>query len=50
MWGTDFPGAMRRIRYDQVLELVGTHLEFLTEEDKECLFNRTVQQVWTFGD
>ena len=50
MWGTDFPGAMRRIRYDQALELVRTHLEFLTEEDKEWLFSRMVQQVWTFGD
>ncbi len=49
MWGTDFPGVMRRCGYSRAVDLVRRHIGFLTEDDKEWLFNRTATQVWRFG-
>ncbi len=48
MWGTDFPHVLRKGGYSQALQLVRDELDFLSDQDKEWLFSRTVQQVWKF--
>lgn len=49
MWGTDFPFVLRSCGYRRALELVQTHLDFLSEEDKEWILGRTAQRVWRFS-
>jgi predicted TIM-barrel fold metal-dependent hydrolase len=48
MWGTDFPHVLKAGGYVRALELVRNELDFLTNEDKDWLFSRTVQKVWKF--
>ena len=48
MWGTDFPGVLRNTGYIPALELFRTHLDFLTEEDREWLFSKTALKLWKF--
>ena len=48
MWGTDFPHVLTAGGYVHALELVRDELDFLTNEDKDWLFNRTVRKVWKF--
>ena len=50
MWGTNFPGILRTTGYVPALELFRTHMDFLTEEDREWLFCKTALTVWKFGD
>ena len=50
MWGTDFPWVLRNIGYRPALELFRTHLDFLTEEDREWLFHKTASKLWKFDD
>ena len=49
MWGTDFPHVLNAGGYVRALGLVRDELGFLNEDDKEWLFNKTVQKVWRFG-
>ena len=35
---------------DAALELFRTHMDFLTEEDREWLFCKTALNVWRFAD
>ena len=49
MWGTDFPHVLKAGGYLRALELVRDELDFLNDQDKEWLFSKTVQRVWTFG-
>ena len=49
MWGTNFPGVLRGVGYLPALELFRTHMNLLTEEDKEWLFHKTARTVWNFG-
>ena len=50
MWGTNFPGVLRETGYLPALEMFRTHMDFLTDEDREWLFYRAALQVWKFGD
>jgi L-fuconolactonase len=50
MWGTDFPHVLKAPGYGPALELFRTHMDFLTEEDKEWLFSKTALSVWAFGE
>ena len=50
MWGTNFPGVLKGVGYLPALELFRTHVDFLSEEDKEWLFSKTALTVWKFGD
>ena len=49
MWGTNFPGVLKETGYLPALELFRTHMDFLTEEDRDWLFSRTALTVWKFG-
>lgn len=48
MWGTNYPGGARANGYAAILELVRTHMDFLTEEDKEWLLSKTAMSMWRF--
>ena len=50
MWGTDFPHVLKAPGYRPGLEMFRTHMDFLTEEDKEWLFSKTALSVWTFAE
>ena len=50
MWGTDFPHVLKTPGYRPALELFRTHMDFLTEEDREWLFCKTALDVWRFAD
>jgi L-fuconolactonase len=50
MWGTNFPGVLKGGGYGPALELFQTHMDFLTDEDKEWLFHRAALQVWSFKE
>ncbi|MFC1526657.1 amidohydrolase family protein [Candidatus Latescibacterota bacterium] len=49
MWGTNFPGVLRGTGYVRALELFRTHLDFLTDDDRQWLFHRTAERVWRFS-
>jgi predicted TIM-barrel fold metal-dependent hydrolase len=49
MWGSDFPLVFKKYpTYLACLENARTHLDFLTEEDKNWLLGNTAASVWTF--
>ena len=48
MWGTNFPGVMKGVGYLPALEMFRTHMDFLTDEDREWLFSKTALGVWDF--
>ena len=50
MWGTNFPGVLKGVGYLPALEMFRTHLDFLTDSDKEWLFSKAALEVWKFGD
>jgi L-fuconolactonase len=50
MWGTNFPLVFQKIGYLPALELFRTHLDFLTDEDREWLFSKTALKLWKFDD
>lgn len=50
MWGTNFPLVFQSIGYLPALELFRTHVDFLTEEDREWLFHKTASKLWKFDD
>jgi predicted TIM-barrel fold metal-dependent hydrolase len=49
MWGTDFPHVMRKTGYRPALDMVREHLDFLNDDDRDWLFEKTVREVWSFG-
>ncbi|NKB65439.1 MAG: amidohydrolase family protein [Candidatus Latescibacteria bacterium] len=49
MWGTNFPGVVKGVGYGPALEMFRDHVGFLTADDKEWLFHRTAERVWTFA-
>jgi L-fuconolactonase len=51
MWASDWPlVTVREVGgYLAALELVRSHIEFLSPSDREWLFNKTVRKVWSFG-
>lgn len=52
MWGSDWPLILRREAggYRAALELIRTHMPFLSANDKACLLYRTAQRVWKLKD
>ncbi len=50
MWGTNFPGVLKGVGYLPALEMFRTHLDFLTDSDKEWLFSKAALKVWKFED
>jgi len=48
MWGTDFPGVMIKCGYANAVELVRSHLPFLSESDKEWILHKTAEKVFRF--
>ena len=47
MWGSDFPLVFRGYSsYSAPLEIVRTHLDFLTEDDRQWLVGKTAATVW----
>lgn len=50
MWGSDWPLILRREEggYRASLELIRTHMNFLSKNDKEWLLYRTAQKIWKF--
>lgn len=49
MWGTDWPICLAKCSYAQTLSMVRDQMDFLNEEDKHWMLNKTVQRVWDFG-
>ncbi|MDA1189999.1 MAG: amidohydrolase family protein [Chloroflexi bacterium] len=49
MWGSDFPGILGRCTYQQGLDLVGKEMNFLNDDDRAWLFEKTVSKLWKFG-
>lgn len=50
MWGTDFPHVLTGCGYLEALDLIRTHMDFLTDVDLDWMLCRTIQKVWTFGE
>ena len=50
MWGTNFPGVMRQTGYRPSVDLFGTHMTFLTNDDKEWIFSKTALKLYSFGE
>ncbi len=50
MWGTNFPGVMRETGYRPSLEFFRDHIDFLTDDDKELMFDKTPASIYNFGD
>jgi len=48
MWASDFPLILRHCAYPEALELVRSHLDFLTDDDKDWLLGGTAAKVWDF--
>jgi len=49
LWGTDFPGVMASCGYVNAVELVRTHMPFLTDDDKEWILHGTAEKVFRFS-
>jgi predicted TIM-barrel fold metal-dependent hydrolase len=52
MWASDWPLITVREAggYLAALELVRTHIDFLSTSDREWLFSRTAKKVWSFSN
>jgi len=52
MWASDWPLiTIREVGgYLAALELVRTHIDFLSSSDREWLFSKTARMVWSFGN
>jgi predicted TIM-barrel fold metal-dependent hydrolase len=49
MWGTNFPGVMKATGYAPSLEMFKTHMEFLSNDDKDSIFSKNALRIWSFG-
>jgi len=50
MWGSNFPGVMRETGYAPSVEMFRDHIEWLTDDDKEWLFEKTAASIYSFND
>ena len=48
MWGTDWPICLKQLSYLKAVDLFRNHLDFLSSEDREQIFYKTIQRVWPF--
>ena len=51
MWASDWPLiTIREVGgYLSALEIIRSHIDFLTQNDREWLFNKTITSIWRFG-
>jgi L-fuconolactonase len=49
MWATDYPVSSSFLTYADALALYRDHLGFLSNEDRNQILGKTVQEVWPFG-
>jgi predicted TIM-barrel fold metal-dependent hydrolase len=50
LWATDFPHILDQCGYAKALDVVRSHLHFLTEHDKEWILGRTALGLWALGN
>lgn len=46
MWGTDYPCVTKVCTYQQCIDYVLKHCDFITNAEMEALFGTTAQKVW----
>ena len=49
MWGTDIPGLLRHATYQQLLDFVARHCDFLSQDDLEKVLGGNAWQVYGGG-
>ncbi len=49
MWATNWPVSLQQLPYARIVELYRDHFGFLSREDREEIYSKTVQRVWPFG-
>jgi predicted TIM-barrel fold metal-dependent hydrolase len=49
MWSTNWPVSLEQLQYARVVELYRDHFDFLSREDREEIYSKSVQRVWPFG-
>ena len=49
MWGTDYPHIVSQCGYDRGLAVVAEEMPWLTDEDKEWLFAKTAERLWSWA-
>jgi predicted TIM-barrel fold metal-dependent hydrolase len=49
VWGSDMPWAMRTCTYQQNLDLIRLHTDFMTEEDRKLVMGRNVARLFKVG-
>lgn len=46
MWGSDYPTVLFGCTYQQHIDVVTKHCDFLSDEDMENIMGKTAQKVW----
>ena len=46
MWGSDYPTVLFACTYQQHIDLVTRHCDFLTDDELEDIMGRTAEKVW----
>ncbi len=49
MWSTNWPVSLQQLPYTGIVTLYRDHFDFLSREDREDIYSKTVQRVWPFG-
>lgn len=49
MWSTNWPVSLQQLPYARIVELYRDHFGFLSSNDREEIYSKTVQRVWPFG-
>lgn len=49
MWASNWPVSLQQLPYTRIVELYRDHFVFLSREDREEIYSKTVQRVWPFG-
>jgi len=49
MWDTNWPVSLKQLPYARIVELYRDHFNFLSREEHEEIWSKTVQRVWPFG-
>lgn len=48
LWGSDFPGALRRCTYQQCIDFIRNHCGFFEKEDKESVLWKNAAKLFGF--
>jgi len=46
LWGSDFPGVLKKGTYEEIIVLIQQRLSFLTVEDQERILAGTARELW----